>query len=64
MDGDSHYVAGAEDRDKDRQEYIEAYGIQFLRFTNTDVCENLDGDCHSIFDEIEKHEGNQKDFPT
>jgi very-short-patch-repair endonuclease len=54
VDGDSHYVADAEGRDKDRQEHIEAYGIQFLRFTNSDVCKNLDGVCQSIFDEIEK----------
>jgi very-short-patch-repair endonuclease len=45
VDGDSHFIPGAEDYDKSRQAYIEAYGIRFLRFTNTDVCENLDGVC-------------------
>ena len=33
---------------------IESYGIRFLRFVNTDVRENLDGVCQSIFDNIEK----------
>jgi very-short-patch-repair endonuclease len=54
VNGDSHYVPGAEEQDKARQEYIEAFGIRFLRFTNTDVCENLDGICQVIFDDIEK----------
>jgi very-short-patch-repair endonuclease len=54
VDGDSHFVLGAEDYDKERQEYIEAFGIRFLRFTNVDVCENIDGVCQDIFEEIEK----------
>ena len=54
VDGESHYTSGAEEYDKDRQKYIEAYGIQFLRFTNPDICENLDGVCQMIFEEIEK----------
>jgi len=54
IDGGSHYFPEAEKSDKERQRHIEAYGINFLRFTNTDVCENLDGVCLSIYDEIEK----------
>jgi very-short-patch-repair endonuclease len=53
IDGDSHFMPGAEEQDKTRQEYIEAYSIRFLRFTNTDVCENLDGVCQMIYEEIE-----------
>jgi very-short-patch-repair endonuclease len=53
IDGDSHFMPGAEEQDKTRQEYIEAYDIRFLRFTNTDVCENLDGVYQMIFEEIE-----------
>jgi very-short-patch-repair endonuclease len=64
IDGDSHFVHGAEEYDKERQEYIEAYGIKFLRFTNTDVCENHDGVCLSIYDEIEKREGSKRELPT
>jgi len=43
VDGDSHFVLGAEEYDKERQEHIEAFGIRFLRFNNADVCENIDG---------------------
>jgi very-short-patch-repair endonuclease len=57
IDGDSHFITGAEYYDKDRQEHIESYGIQFLRFTNSDVYENLDGVCDSIYDMIEKRVG-------
>ena len=53
VDGDSHFVPGTEEYDKARQEYIESFGIRFLRFTNPDVCDNLDGVCHMIFEEIE-----------
>ncbi|MBE9504090.1 MAG: endonuclease domain-containing protein [Proteobacteria bacterium] len=43
VDGDSHFQEGAEDYDKERQRYIESCGIRFLRFTNLDVQENMDG---------------------
>jgi very-short-patch-repair endonuclease len=55
VDGDSHFMPGSEEQDKARQEYIEALGIHFLRFTNVDVSENLDGVCQKIFDELETH---------
>ena len=54
VDGDSHFMPGAEEQDKTRQEYNEAFGIRFLRFTNADVCENIDGVCHVIFNKIEE----------
>jgi very-short-patch-repair endonuclease len=54
VDGDSHFIPGAEEQDKVRQEYIEAFGIRFLRFTNEDVCRNADGVCLMIYEEIEK----------
>ena len=43
VDGDSHYTEGAEYRDKERQKIIEHYGFVFLRFTNKEISENLDG---------------------
>ena len=43
VDGDSHFVKGAEAYDREQQEFIESFGIQFLRFTNTDVYESLEG---------------------
>jgi very-short-patch-repair endonuclease len=53
VDGDSHFKSGAEEYDKVRQDYIEAFGIKFLRFTNDDVCNNIDGVCQEIFDKID-----------
>jgi very-short-patch-repair endonuclease len=54
IDGDSHFMKNAEYRDKVRQEYIERYRIKFLRYTNVDVIDNIDGVCQHIYDEIEE----------
>src|SRR5262249_34662239 len=43
IDGDSHFEEGAAARDRERQVRLEQYGIRFLRVTNLDVFENLDG---------------------
>ncbi len=48
LDGDSHFIEGAEEYDRQRQILIEAYGITFLRFTNKDVRENLNGVLNKI----------------
>ena len=39
VDGSSHI--GKEAYDKSRQEYIEDFGIEFIRFTNEDVIGNM-----------------------
>ncbi len=54
VDGSSHLVDGADEYDKDRQEHIEAFGIQFLRFTNKDVGNNLNDVCDRIFEKVEQ----------
>ena len=43
LDGDSHLGREAEEYDRVRQTYIEAHGIHFLRFSNAEVYENLEG---------------------
>jgi very-short-patch-repair endonuclease len=43
VDGESHYLSGASERDRSRQDFIEKFSIRFLRFTNVDIHENLDG---------------------
>lgn len=48
VDGDSHFGGGAEQRDLQRQAFIESFGIRFFRCTNGDVRENLAG----VMDEI------------
>ena len=52
VDGDSHLAAITREFDKARQEHIESYGIQFLRFLNSDVNENLNGVCQTIWENI------------
>ena len=54
IDGDSHFMSGAEVQDKIRQEYIESFGIKFLRFTNEDVYKNIDGVCQTVYNKIEE----------
>ena len=51
IDGDSHFNELAAQADKIRQQTIEELGINFLRFTNNDVYENLD----EVFETILKH---------
>ncbi len=41
LDGESHFWEGAKQKDASRQKNIESFGIKFLRFSNTDVYENI-----------------------
>src|SRR5260370_35511132 len=42
LDGETHYVPGKKEVDHRRDATIRSYGIQILRFSNSDVYENLD----------------------
>jgi very-short-patch-repair endonuclease len=53
VDGDSHFIGDAQEYNKERQSYIESLGIHFLRFTNMDICENIDCVCQTICEKIE-----------
>ena len=48
IDGDSHFSNQRKQQDFVRQKFIESKGIRFLRFTNKDVFENVDGVLVSI----------------
>ncbi|MBE9214711.1 DUF559 domain-containing protein [Plectonema cf. radiosum LEGE 06105] len=48
IDGESHFMEGAVEYDRERQSYIKSFGIKFIRFTNNDVYDNLDGVLESI----------------
>ena len=50
IDGDSHYGYLSEKYDNERQKYIESFGIHFMRFTNDDVCNNIDGVLQMIYE--------------
>ena len=51
LDGDSHFVdSEAIKYDKNREKHINQFGIEFLRFTNLEVYQNLD----KVFEKIEE----------
>jgi very-short-patch-repair endonuclease len=52
IDGDSHFQEGAAQYDEERQIFIESTGIIFLRFTNNEVYENLNGVLETIVEKI------------
>jgi len=54
LDGASHFAEGEQEKDKERQGWIEQFGIQFLRFTNDDVYKNLDGVLMMILEKLQK----------
>ena len=43
VDGESHRTPEAQKYDQERQLFIEEFGIRFLRYTNEEVYENLEG---------------------
>lgn len=43
IDGPTHFTKQAKRYDLQRQRYIESFGIRFLRVTNLDVYENIEG---------------------
>ncbi len=54
IDGESHYIDGAQGRDLMRQSIIESAGITFLRFTNGDIYDRLEGVIEKILEKAEK----------
>ena len=48
IDGDSHFQLGEQNKDRQRQRHIESFGVQFLRFRNNVVRENLRGVLEAI----------------
>jgi very-short-patch-repair endonuclease len=52
VDGANHYFDDkSEQYDNDRQKYIENQNIKVIRFTNTDIKDNLDGVLEVIYQE-------------
>jgi very-short-patch-repair endonuclease len=43
IDGDTHYVADAAQKDAVRTAYLQGRGYRVVRFTNADVVDNPDG---------------------
>jgi len=60
IDGDSHFQQDS--NDENRQDYIQTFGIRFLRFTNEEVFNNLEGVLEAIFQIAQ--EGTPKTSPS
>jgi len=43
VDGDSHFNPQSEKNDQFRQKLVESFNIKFLRITNLEIYQNLDG---------------------
>jgi len=54
VDGDSHSEPDAKRYDKERQVYIEQFGIGFLRFANAEIYEDLEGVLSRIGEKMEE----------
>jgi len=55
IDGDSHYEEAARAYDQKRQQYIEKHNVHFLRFTNDDIYNSLEGVVDDICNWAEQH---------
>ena len=53
IDGESHY--GNEGKDKERQKEIEKFGVNFLRFDESEIYYNLDGVVKTIEEWIDEN---------
>ncbi len=63
IDGDSHTDA-EQKYDKQRQSFIESFGIHFLRFTNSQVYESIDSLLELIAKKIEELKENTLTSPN
>jgi very-short-patch-repair endonuclease len=54
VDGDSHFELGAQEKDLQRQAYLESAGVRVMRFQNTDIWENMDWVLDEVTHEIER----------
>ena len=58
VDGDVHDSSDQKEYDKNRQEYLESFGISFVRITNEKLLDNSEKAFNKIDEEIKIVEGN------
>lgn len=63
IDGSSHYVEGAYEKDVRRQKEIEGYGVRFLRFEDISVKKNIQMVLEVIVNWIEVNSDNTPPAP-
>ncbi len=56
VDGESHYTDKGKAQDKQRTEFLNNFGINFLRFTNPQIKHNVEGVLEHIMTVIKKIE--------
>jgi len=54
LDGPSHFNEDVHYYDNQRQKYIEAFGITFLRFNNMDIYNNINGVLQTIYNKAKE----------
>lgn len=54
LDGDSHFTDEGIEYDQVRDEFLWSVGLTILRFTNSDIMQNIDGVLTTIITEIQK----------
>ena len=54
VDGDSHFTAQAAEYDAQRTAHLASFGIEVLRFTNTEVLENIEAVLEAIAEAIRR----------
>ena len=54
IDGDSHFNPAAIAYDQERTAYLEAFGIEVMRFTNLEISENIEGVLEKIAGAIKR----------
>ena len=54
LDGSQHYEPVGQDYDKNRTAYLNALGIEVVRFSNLDVQNNFEGVCIAIEQKLRK----------
>lgn len=52
LDGEQHEEARQAAHDRKRDEFIRGCGIRVIRFTNREVCEEFEGVCQAILEEV------------
>ncbi|MFQ5706927.1 MAG: endonuclease domain-containing protein [bacterium] len=54
VDGATHFTEEAQAYDRAREDYIRTFGVTFLRFTNLEVYDSLDGVLMVILEKLEE----------
>ena len=54
IDGETHFVGSGPVKDRRRTAFLEQEGFSVLRFTNSEVTNNLDGVLRNILSELQK----------